>query len=48
MACSKVCVLKARDIRTQQWRLVVGVPGPAESAALVCALGPEEGAAQER
>ena len=48
MACSKVCVLKARDLRTQQWRLAMGVQGPAESAALVRALGPEEGAAQER
>ena len=27
-ACSRVCVLKARDLRTQQWRLDMGVPGP--------------------
>ena len=43
-ACSRVCVLKARDLRTQQARLVMGMPGPAEGAA----LGPEAGAAQER
>jgi len=43
-ACSRVCVLKARDLRTQQARLVMGMPGLAEGAA----LGPEAGAAQER
>ncbi len=47
-ACSRVCVLKARDLRTQQWRLDMGVPGPSEGAALAYALGPEERAAQER
>ena len=47
-ACSRVCVLKARDRRTQQYRRDLGVPGPSEGAALVGALGPEEGAAQER
>jgi hypothetical protein len=47
-ACSKVCVLKARAIRTQQVRLIMGVPGLSEGAARASALGPEEGAAQER
>jgi len=47
-ACSRVCVLKARDIRTQQWRLGLGVPGPSEGAARTRALGPEEGAVQEQ
>ena len=47
-ACSRVCVLKARDRRTQQYRLDLGVPGPSEGAALARALGPEERAAQER
>jgi len=47
-ACSKVCVLKARDIRTRQSRLDLGVPGPSEEAARARALGLEEGAAQAR
>ena len=47
-ACSRVCVLKARDIRAQQWRRVMDVPRPSEGAALARALGPEAGAAQER
>jgi hypothetical protein len=47
-ACSKVCVLKARDLRTQQRRLDMGVPGPSEEAARARALGLEEGAAQAR
>lgn len=42
-ACSRLCVLKARDLRSQQWRLAMGVPEPSEGA-----LEPEEGAAQER
>ena len=25
-ACSRVCVLKARDLRLRQWRLDVGAP----------------------
>jgi len=45
-ACSKVCVLKARARRTQQARLDMAVPGLSEVAAR--ALGPEDGAAQER
>ena len=32
-ACSRLCALKARDLRTQQWRLDIGVPGLSESAA---------------
>ena len=47
-ACSRVCVLKARAIRTQQQRLVMEVPGPSSGAALAGALGPEAGAAQEQ
>ena len=47
-ACSRLCVLRARDLRTQQWRLDMGVPGPSEGAAHTHALGPEAGAAQER
>ena len=47
-ACSRVCVLKARSIRTQQWRLAMDVPGPSEEAALPHALEAEEGAATER
>ena len=33
-AYSRICVLKACDLRTQQWRLLMGVPGPSEGAAL--------------
>jgi len=44
-ACSRVCVLKARDRRTRQVRLSMGVPEPAEGAAH--ALGPGDRAAQE-
>jgi len=47
-ACSRLCVLRARDLRTQQWRLDMGMPGPSESATLAGAQGLEEGAAQER
>ena len=47
-ACSRVCVLKAHDIRTQQRRLSMGVPEPSEGAARDRALGAEDGAAQER
>ena len=47
-ACSRLCVLKARDLRIKQWRLDMGVPGPSESTALAHTLGPEAGAAQER
>ena len=47
-ACSRLCVLKARDLRTQQWRLSMAVPAPLEDAALACTLEPEERAAQER
>ena len=47
-ACSRVCVLKARDLRTQQWRLGLGVSDPSEGANLAGVLGPEKGAAQER
>ena len=39
MACSKLCVLKARDRRTQQQRLETGVPGPSAGVALARALG---------
>jgi hypothetical protein len=42
-ACSRVCVLKARDLRTQQTRLVLDMLGPAEDTV----LGPRAGAAQE-
>ena len=27
-ACSRVCVLKARDLRTRQWRRDMGLPSP--------------------
>ena len=47
-ACSRLCVLKARDIRTQQSRLGMGGPGPSEEVALAHALGTEEGSAKER
>ena len=47
-ACSRICVLKARAFRTQQERPGMGVPGPSEGAARARALGPEDGAAQER
>ena len=47
-ACSRVCVLKARDLRTQQWRLVMGEPEPSEGASHDSALGAPEGAARER
>ena len=32
-ACSRLCVLKARDLRTQQWRLDMGIAGPSEGTA---------------
>jgi hypothetical protein len=44
-ACSRVCVLKARDLRAQQWRLSLEAPEPSEGAAH--ALGAQAGAAQE-
>ena len=44
-ACSRVCILKARDLRAQQWRLVMGELGPSEGVPLASAPGPEEGAA---
>jgi hypothetical protein len=47
-ACSRVCVLKARDLRVRQWRLEMGVSGPSESAVPTRAPGAEEGATQER
>ena len=46
-ACSKVCALKARDLRMQQWRLSLGVSGSSEGAAYTSPLGPEEEVAQE-
>ena len=30
-ACSRICVLKARALRTQQERLGLGVPGPLDA-----------------
>ena len=47
-ACSRLCVLRARDLRTQQWRLDMGIPEPSEGAAHTHVLGSEEGAVQER
>jgi hypothetical protein len=47
-ACSRLCVLKARDIRTQQSRLGMGGSGPSKEGALARALGAEEGTAQEQ
>ena len=47
-ACSRVCVLKARDLRTKQWRLGMGMPRPSEGAAHTNALESEEKAGQER
>ena len=47
-ACSRLCVLKARDLRTQQWRLDLGVPDPSEGAAYSRTLELAERAAQER
>jgi hypothetical protein len=47
-ACSRLCVLKARDLRTQQWRLGMEVPAPPEDAALARTLELEERSAQER
>ena len=46
-ACSRACILKARDLRTEQWRLSLGVPGASEGAAHAGALEPEGGAAKE-
>ena len=43
-ACSRVCVLRARDLRTQQWRLDRDASGPSEAAAVAS----EAGAATER
>jgi hypothetical protein len=43
-ACSSVCILKARDLRTQQARRIMDIAGPAEGAG----LRPGAGAAQER
>jgi hypothetical protein len=47
-ACSRVCVLKARDLRTRQWRLEMRVSGPSDGAVPTRAPGSEEGATQER
>ncbi len=47
-ACSRICVLKARAIRTQQWRLDVGASGVSEAAALPHAVAAEAGVATER
>jgi hypothetical protein len=47
-ACSKICVLKARAIRTQQGRLDRDVPGPSTGAAGARALRLADGAAPER
>src|SRR5262245_3325195 len=47
-ACSRIWVLKARDLRTRQLRLSVGDPEPSEVAALAGTLGSEAGAVQER
>lgn len=47
-ACSRVCVLKARDLRTRQWRLDMGMPEPSAGAVPTRALGSEEGARPER
>jgi hypothetical protein len=44
-ACSKVCVLKARDLRTRQQRLDMAGPDPSENPARAHALGAKEGAA---
>ena len=41
MACSRVCVLKARDFRAQQWSRAMDAPGPSEGAALARVPGPE-------
>jgi len=46
-ACSRACILKARDLRTQQWRMSLEGPAPPEGAAHTRALGPQAGAAQE-
>jgi hypothetical protein len=46
-ACSRLCVLKARDLRTQQWRRE-GLPSPFESVALAPTLGPGPEAMQEQ
>jgi len=47
-ACSRRCVLKTRDLRTQQGRLDLGVPGLSEGAAHTSGLASKDGAAQER
>jgi hypothetical protein len=46
-ACSRVCVLKARDLRVRQWRLEMGVSEPSEGAVSTRAPGSEEGTTQE-
>src|SRR5215471_8013739 len=38
-ACSRLCILKARDIRTQQWRLDRDASGPSEAAAVTSEEG---------
>jgi hypothetical protein len=40
-ACSRVCVLRARDLRTQQWHRDMGLPGSSEGAALAHTPGLE-------
>ena len=50
-ACSKVCVLRARDLRTQQWHLVMGEPEPSEGAVHDSAAARrkgQRGSAEER
>jgi hypothetical protein len=47
-ACSRVCVLKARDLRMRQWHRELGASGPSESAVPTRAPGSEAGATQER
>ena len=46
MACSRVCVLRARDLRAQQWSRAMGAPGPSEDAALARLPGPEAAGTQ--
>ena len=47
-ACSRICVLRARTLRTQQERLSMGALEYSEGDAWGHALGPEDGAAQQR
>ena len=43
-ACSKICVLKARDLRAQQAHPGVGGPGPSEGTDRTQTLRPADGA----